>query len=109
MIPSAFAKLAAGTSNSGTPKSPIDRSHHPLWSNAAARENLRRLDNADPYFCWDHAYHAALIQYPYFKQQPAYSNVLNLWAARVHKMPQHGARATHSGLPIFTIGTRGEA
>lgn len=97
VIKPSFSKLAAGTSNSGTPKSPIDKSDHPDWSDPAGRDVLKSTEKSSPVFAWDHPDWTALGMYPYFKEQPTFKNVFTMAAeikaGKLTKMNKAGKAA----------------
>ena len=84
IIKPAFAKLAAdGSSNSGTPKSPIDTNQHPDYGIPFFTQETDKVGfdpNTSPLLCWDHMDHigpAGLKTYPWFTQQPEYKNLFD--------------------------------
>ena len=76
LIKPAFEKLAAGTSKSGEPTSPIDPTDHPAWDDEDGAEFIR--ERGGRFFTWDHPDWTALSLNPYFKQQPTYNKVFTL-------------------------------
>lgn len=86
VIHPAFAKLADGTSKSGTPKSPIDTLQHPDY--IAAKDDIKARSEfcqkasrvtagTSRLLCWDHPDYLGLASNPWFKEQPQYKSLFD--------------------------------
>jgi hypothetical protein len=88
VIRPAFAKLADGTSKSGTPKSPIGAREHPDYINAKDDAHARNKvlnserdhssEKPSRLLCWDHPDYLALAALSWFKKQPQYKSLFDL-------------------------------
>lgn len=101
LIRPAFDKIAQGTSNTGKPKSPIDKKNHP-WNNDShlvAKAKIKNAPKDDSYFRFDDpTLMTPLKAYPYFKQQPDYKGLMEQMAIDMKSLNKAGRQATAAKL-----------